>query len=106
MSADEPHHAPESFASLHELLKNRRTSALIADAELIRAAPAGQERDDEARRAIREAMLLFSLRRITITERDRILDILSFVSVREPPPPQDRPPHPYFNDTDPHGPLV
>lgn len=106
MSPEEPHHALDSFASLHELLKNRRIAALVADAQLIRDAKAGDERDDEARRAIREAMLLFTLRKITAAERDRILDTLSFVTLHKPAPPPDRPPYPYFDDPETHGPLV
>lgn len=94
------------FARLPEILRNKRTAALIAEAELIRDAPAGDERDDEARRAIREAMLLFTLHRVTRAERDRLLDILSFATLHEPLPKPDRPPHPYFDDPELHGPLV
>lgn len=92
------------FARLPEILRNKRTAALIA--EPIRDTPAGDERDDEARRAIREAMLLFTLHRITRAERDRLLSILSFVTLHEPLPKPDRPPHPYFDDPEPHGPLA
>lgn len=98
--------SPDPFAPLHEVLRTRRTAALIAEAEFIRGAPSGDERDDEARRAIREAMLLFSLRRITRAERDRLLDILSFVAVHEPQQRPDRPPYPFFDDPELHGPLV
>lgn len=94
------------FAHLPEILRNKRTAALIAEAELIRDAPAGDDRDNEGRRAIREAMLLYTLRRITRAERDRLLDILSFVAVHEPLPKPDRPRHPYFDDPELHGPLV
>lgn len=96
--------SPDSFASLHEVLHARRPAARVSDAQLIRNAPAGDERDDEARRAIPEAMLLFTLRRITRAERDRILDILSFVTVHESLSPPDRPSDPNFDNE--HGPLV
>ena len=89
---------------LSETLHVRRTAALVADAEFIRDAPANEERDDEARRAIREAMLLYTLRRITQTERNCLLDFFSFVTVHEPSPPPERPPHPYFDDPDAHDP--
>ena len=105
MSPYESPQPPDSFASLHELLRSRHTSALIADAELIRNAPAGDERDDEARRAVREAMLLYTLRTITAAERDRILNVLSFVTVHESPPLPDHPPYPSLDDPDHHGPL-
>lgn len=94
------------FASLPEILRDKRTAALIAEAQLIHDVLPGPERDDAARRAIREAMLLFTLRRITATERDRILDILSFVTAYDPLPPTDRPARPSFHDPATHDPLA
>ncbi len=100
-------HSPGSTLPLHDLLRARRTAALLADAELIRDAPPSTEREDEARRAVREAMLLFSLRRISLAERDRILDILSFAAVREPvPEPADPDPGFDLDSPDAHGPIA
>lgn len=73
-----PDKSTNDFQSLSHVLRGRRTAALIAEAELIRDAPMGTDRDDEAHRYVREAMLLFALRKITRAERDRILDILAF----------------------------
>lgn len=99
-----PERRPE-FEPLRETLRRRRTNAFIADAELIRDAPDSEERQDEARRTIRNAMLLFALRKITRAERDRILDILSFATITEPTP---EPEPPLYRDLDypeAHGPV-
>lgn len=84
-----PDTSPESFTSLRDVLKRRRFTALVADAVLIRDATPGTERDEEASRYVRDAMLLFALRKITSAERDRILDVLSFAI---PAPADTQPP--------------
>ena len=101
-----PDRSPPSVTSLREMLRGGRTAALIDDAELIRDAPKGEERDQEARRAIREAMLLFTMRRITCEERDRILDILSFVKVAAVPPVQNNSPNSDSDSPHLHDPFV
>lgn len=85
MSSSETSSPPAG--SLSDRLRHRRTATLLADAQLIRDAPPSTERDDEARRSVREAMLLFALHRITRAERDRLLDILSFAIPPVPPKP-------------------
>lgn len=84
-----PDNSSRPSQTLHEVLRGRRTAALIADAELIRNVPTGSDRNEEANRYVREAMLLFALRKITREERDRILDILSFAIPHIPPSLQD-----------------
>lgn len=97
---------PDMPEALRGVLHQRRVAALVADAEFIRDQPDSGDKIEEAKRHIREAMLLYALRRITRAERDRLLAILSFVTVHEALPKPDRPPHPYFDDPDLHGPLV
>jgi hypothetical protein len=97
--------SPESFTSLREVLRARRTAAIIADAELIRDAPKNNERDDEAQRAVRETMLLFALHRITREQRNRILEILSF-AIPDPSAEVDLPQDPDGDSPTPHGPVA
>lgn len=101
-----PDHSFQAADSLRAILHGRRTAALIADAELIRDAPECHDRDDEAHRAIREAMLLFTLRKITRAERDCILDILSFAAITEIPPEPDGRGIPNFVSPNPYGPVA
>lgn len=64
--------------SLAETLRLRRVETLQSDAELIRDHPDAAERIQEAQRLIREAMCEQALGRMTLAERDRIMDVLSF----------------------------
>lgn len=85
------HHLPSSspinsvnaFGSLREVLHQRRVGALIGDAKFIGKQPHSNEKMEEARRHVREAMVQHALGRINQQERDRILDILSFAVVAE-----------------------
>ena len=69
---------PPDSSPLTETLRRRRFEAMQADAELARDHPDGDERMQEAKRLVREAMYCQTLGRITLAERDRILDTLSF----------------------------
>jgi hypothetical protein len=64
--------------SLGGLLHERHVQARISTAELIRDYSDCPERTAEAERFVREAMLEFTLGRITDDERTKILDILAF----------------------------
>jgi hypothetical protein len=81
----EPDALPSASPPLSEVLRLRRTNALLADAQPIRQYPEGTERDDQARRFVREPMLFFALKNITSEERDRLTEILSFVTLTETP---------------------
>ena len=64
--------------SLRALLHERHVQARVDAAELIRDFSDCAERTVEAERFVREAMLEFTLGRISDDERIRILDILAF----------------------------
>jgi hypothetical protein len=76
--AQSPNQPRPANDSLREILRARSAHAQIADAELIRDYHVGPERLAEAERFGREAMLEFTLGRITDDERARIFDILAF----------------------------
>lgn len=58
----------------------------MSDAEFIRDYADGEHKTEEAGRHIREATLQHALGRISMTERDRILDILAFAVVAQTSP--------------------
>ena len=88
------------------MLHERRVKALVADADFIRDQLDTDERMDEAKRHVREAMLQHALGRISIEERDRILDILLFaVSAKAFPEIRSETPRD-FDDHLPYGSLA
>jgi hypothetical protein len=92
-----PGETPPPASPLRVSLRERRARALLADAEFIRDHPDFPERDQEGQRHIREAMHEHTVGRITLLERDHILRILSFTSVRQVPDIHDSPPA-FFHD--------
>lgn len=92
---------PPDSSPLAETLRRRRFEAMQGDAELARDHHEGDERMREAKRLVREAMYCQTLGRITLAERDLILDTLSFAveamrpqadaSRQEPPTPDGSP---------------
>ncbi len=83
-------HSPENVADksfVGKSLRRRRVAALYSDARLIRAYPAGDDRTQQAERVIREAMYEQALGRLSVLERDRIIQVLSFAveGMRLPP---------------------
>jgi hypothetical protein len=73
----EPDATPSASPSLSEVLRLRRTNALLPDAQLIRQYPEGAERNEQARRFAREAIQLSAVNMISGEEHDRIIAILS-----------------------------
>lgn len=89
------------FEPLPETLRRRRINAFIVDALTIRDHADVCQRDAEARRHLREAVLLYATGRISVEQRDRVFDILSFAA--QPPATPELPTGLHLDNTKPHG---
>ena len=85
-------------SSLAETLRLRRVEASQSDAELTRDHPESSERMQQGQRLVREAMYHQTLGRITLAERDQILQTLSFAVKAMRPQANALPPEPSVAD--------